>query len=337
MSEKKVLVADDEEGIREVMEEFLTGEGYEVSLAENGKKALEMFEKDDYGLVFTDIRMPEMDGITALKRMKELKPATKIIIVSGLPDEDAYERAMTVSEGTVEGFIPKPFKPADLRKALDAVKEGKALPSFGLTERQLKALDEVGLAGAENTSQAFSQIVKREVKTAMEKVDIFSLKQAIEIKYSQETEKTGKEMSACVLFNIEGKIGGRILTLFPWESGLNIVDLLEKREVGSTKTFDEKAKTAIKIAANVLAASYLNAAGKHLELPAYASFLNLSFDSEVKVLEGVAREMSEQPEHIITIGTELLVADTNIKGIILLLPDTDSLKVLFSKAGAFNQ
>lgn len=335
MAKEKVLVADDEEGIREVMEEFLTGEGYDVSLAVDGQQALEMFEKDDYTLVFTDIRMPKIDGIEAVKKMKKSKPQTKIIIMSGLPDEETFERAMTVSEGMVEGFIPKPFKPADLRKALDALKEGKALPSFGLTEGQIKALDKIAVAGAENTSHALSQIVKREIKTAMQKVNIFSLKQAIESKLVQSTEKTEKEMSACVLFNIEGKIGGRILILFPWESGLNMVDLLEKREINSTRSFDEKANITLKIAANVLAVSYLSAAGKHLELPAYASFLSMTFDSEVKVLEGIVREMSERPEHIFAIETQLSVADTGIKGRILLMPDTDSLKVLFNKAGAF--
>ncbi len=132
MAKETVLLIDDEEGIREALDEFLQGEGYEVTLAENGEKALALFSKNDFSLVITDMMMPGMGGIETMRRMKKAKPDTKVLIVSGLPDPQAFEGMMAVSQGTAEGFVSKPFKPADLRNALAKLKEREVVGSFGL-------------------------------------------------------------------------------------------------------------------------------------------------------------------------------------------------------------
>jgi CheY-like chemotaxis protein len=71
---KKILVADDEMSIRLLYSEELKEEGYEVYLASNGKEALEIVEKVPLDLVILDIKMPEMDGIEALRQIKERRP-----------------------------------------------------------------------------------------------------------------------------------------------------------------------------------------------------------------------------------------------------------------------
>ncbi len=123
MPKEKVLVVDDDESIRIVLDEFLRGEGYDVFLAESGKKAVDMFSGTRYSVIFMDMKILRMDVVEALKLMKKKKPDTRVIVITGLPDDVTFERIMAISEGAVERFIPKPFKPRDLRKALRERKE----------------------------------------------------------------------------------------------------------------------------------------------------------------------------------------------------------------------
>jgi CheY-like chemotaxis protein len=77
---KKILVADDEMAIRLLYSEELKEEGYEVYTASNGREALEIIEKTPLDLVILDIKMPEMDGIEALRQIKERKPDLPVLL-----------------------------------------------------------------------------------------------------------------------------------------------------------------------------------------------------------------------------------------------------------------
>jgi two-component system, response regulator, stage 0 sporulation protein F len=77
---KKILVADDEMAIRLLYSEELKEEGYEVYTAANGREALEIVEKMPLDLVILDIKMPEMDGIEALRQIKERKPDLPVLL-----------------------------------------------------------------------------------------------------------------------------------------------------------------------------------------------------------------------------------------------------------------
>ena len=66
----KILIIDDERGIRNTLKEILADEGHEVEVAENGKQGLEMAQAKAYDLIFSDIKMPEMDGMEVLKALK---------------------------------------------------------------------------------------------------------------------------------------------------------------------------------------------------------------------------------------------------------------------------
>ena len=79
---KKVLVVDDEEGIRLLYKEELEEEGLEVQVAESGEEALKKLELDDYSLVILDIKMPGMDGIEVLRRIKERWKSVPVIIAT---------------------------------------------------------------------------------------------------------------------------------------------------------------------------------------------------------------------------------------------------------------
>ncbi|MCK5609598.1 response regulator, partial [Candidatus Pacearchaeota archaeon] len=83
---QKILLVDDEEGIRKVLGISLTDSGYKVFTAENGEEALQIFRKVNPSIVLTDIKMPGMDGIQLLQKIKNENPDTEVIMITGHGD-----------------------------------------------------------------------------------------------------------------------------------------------------------------------------------------------------------------------------------------------------------
>ena len=102
----KVLLVDDEEGIRKVLTIYLQDLGYEVSTADNGKKAAEKIDWDFFDIVLTDIRMPGMDGVSLLKHIKKDSPDTEVIMITGHGD---FKLAIESLKLDAIDFISKPI------------------------------------------------------------------------------------------------------------------------------------------------------------------------------------------------------------------------------------
>jgi PAS domain S-box-containing protein len=119
-----VLVADDESAVRGVVTEVLRRSGYEVVAAESGDEALRRFtaEPDRFRLVVLDITMPGLDGLSALRRMRQVRPTLPCVILSGHSEQDASGH-LGGPGGTI--FLQKPFELSDLLKALEGVQAGK--------------------------------------------------------------------------------------------------------------------------------------------------------------------------------------------------------------------
>lgn len=109
----KVLVVDDEAATLTMFRLFLSAYGYEVLLAKDGGCALDLVQKHRPEIVFTDLKMPEIDGFQVLKRIKQLAPRTEVIVISGHADMDLVVQALNLD---ATDFINKPIK----RSALDA-------------------------------------------------------------------------------------------------------------------------------------------------------------------------------------------------------------------------
>ncbi|MFC1857154.1 FAD-dependent oxidoreductase [Thermodesulfobacteriota bacterium] len=102
----KVLLVEDEVSVAKGLLMILGEEGYGVDWAMTGKSALDTFAHKDFDLLVADLRLPDMDGMEVIKRVKEAKPATEVIVITGYSNVSSAVDAMRV--GAVD-YLPKPF------------------------------------------------------------------------------------------------------------------------------------------------------------------------------------------------------------------------------------
>lgn len=101
----KVLVVDDEEGIRDLLSRTLAMAHYDVDTTSDGMSALESIRNDGYKLVIADLRMPGMDGLTLIREVKQINPQLPIIIITGYSSESSAIEAVNLG---VAGYLTKP-------------------------------------------------------------------------------------------------------------------------------------------------------------------------------------------------------------------------------------
>ena len=102
----KILVVDDEKEACEALAEFLRSENYEVRTAQSGETALEKVEQDTPDLVLLDIRMPGMDGLEILRRIKDKDESIGVIMTTAVKDRDAIKEALRLG---INDYILKPI------------------------------------------------------------------------------------------------------------------------------------------------------------------------------------------------------------------------------------
>ncbi len=112
---KKILIVDDDQGIREMLAEFLKEFGYEVTEAKNGKQGLEMLQKEEFDLVITDIGMPYLRGD---QMIKNYQGQALFIVMSGAANDQELAKIIKTNDPRVKYFLPKPFSLADLLRSI---------------------------------------------------------------------------------------------------------------------------------------------------------------------------------------------------------------------------
>lgn len=122
----KVLVIDDEHTTLTMFNLFLTAFGYEVLTAENGNTAMALVQAHQPAIVFTDLKMPEMDGFQVLKEIKRLAPRTEVIVITGHGDMDLMVQALNLD---ATDFINKPIRRSALESALQRAESRLQSPS----------------------------------------------------------------------------------------------------------------------------------------------------------------------------------------------------------------
>jgi len=181
MSQTKLLLVDDEEGIRKVLNISLQDIGYRVFLAKDGSEALELFRKEEPAIVLTDIKMPGMDGVELLRRVKRERPDTEVIMLTGHGDMELVVKSLKY-EATY--FITRPVDDDILEAALERAE--KQIDSRRKRETRIARLEQMlaeAMNGVEPESPPASpaaRIVREVRRLALRmKISLLALDQAI--------------------------------------------------------------------------------------------------------------------------------------------------------------
>lgn len=124
MSAPRVLIIDDEKGLRTGTERLLQEEGYQVSTAEDGRSGIKAALENDFDIVIIDYKMPDLNGIEVLKEISKSKPNSICIIATAYA---SYETAIESTKTGAYSYIPKPFTPEDLLRLLEKAYEKRQM------------------------------------------------------------------------------------------------------------------------------------------------------------------------------------------------------------------
>lgn len=144
----RILIVDDEPVVIKSCERILTPEGFTVDTATNGKDAMSRLSSNNYDLVITDLKMPGMDGIELVRWIRNSKPGTGVVIITGYPSQESIKEALGLR---ILDYLPKPFSPSLL---LDVAQ--KAMEYKKLGEAQEQKEEE-----AEETTEKLDRLIKK--------------------------------------------------------------------------------------------------------------------------------------------------------------------------------
>jgi DNA-binding NtrC family response regulator len=119
MSNEKVLLVDDEQEFTQVLSERMKARGLNVVTADNGATAIQKAEAESFDAIILDIRMPGMDGIETLRRLRKINPNLQVIMLTGQASVKAG------IEATKLGALDFLEKPADLKQIMEKIQEAK--------------------------------------------------------------------------------------------------------------------------------------------------------------------------------------------------------------------
>ncbi|MBI3815108.1 MAG: response regulator [Nitrospinae bacterium] len=132
-SKGNVLVVDDEEELAKMIKNVLTLKNYNVTTASDGMMAVEKIQSQRFDLILMDIRMPNMDGIEAVKKIKEINPDSFIVMMTGMADDEEIEKA--IEEGGY-AVLRKPFSPDGLLKSISWFRNAEENIKFKKEQRE---------------------------------------------------------------------------------------------------------------------------------------------------------------------------------------------------------
>ena len=200
---------------------------------------------------------------------------------------------------------------------MDDVRDLKAL--------QIDALREVANIGAGHAATALSQMTNRRIMISVPQINIARLEEVPELLGS------AQEVVCAVLMHMLGDLTGRTLLLFPEPVGRRLCDMLLRRPLGTTTTFETIEQSALKEAGNILSGAYMNALSDFMGMLLLPSVPSLVVDVSAAVLTTTYLNFGHDRDFVFCVETSFRVegATEALRGHFLLLPDMPSLRAIF--------
>lgn len=156
----QVLVIDDDAVVGRSFDRVLSDKGYEVSTVLSGEEAMNSIERSQYDVVFTDIKMPGMDGLEVMERIKQRCPWTPVVVITGYGTEENEAKAAVLG---ASGFVRKPLTPEIIESVtLKAVNEAEVVPVSAEPANEAEVVVEV--VAEEKTVAAQGSEISRKAK-----------------------------------------------------------------------------------------------------------------------------------------------------------------------------
>lgn len=184
-SDFRILFVDDEKEILSIVEQYLSGHGYQVTVSDNGAKALVLAREKVFDIIFTDLKMPKVGGLELLRAVKETSPETEVIILTGYGTVDSAVEALKL--GSYD-YLQKPIEFERLKILIDRIIEKQTLQKENiLIKKRLRDRYQYdGLVGASEKI--------REIYTIIDRISHTS-----PTVFIQGESGTGKELAANVI------------------------------------------------------------------------------------------------------------------------------------------
>jgi len=116
VKKRKILLVEDEMVVREALRDWLTDDGYDVDVAEDGEEALKKIKEEEFGVIVLDLKLPDIDGLQVFEEAKELNQETKGIMITAYPSKETLEKAKRL--GLID-YLAKPFQAEELEKIIN--------------------------------------------------------------------------------------------------------------------------------------------------------------------------------------------------------------------------
>jgi two-component system response regulator PilR (NtrC family) len=158
-SKGRVLVVDDEKSMREILEIFLRNEDYDVSVAADGKSAVESIRSDIFDLIISDMKMPKMGGLELLKNVKESSPDTVFVVMTAFGTTESAVEAMKLG---AYDYIQKPFQMDDIRLVVkNALEKQKLQKDVSILKKQLNIASIENIIGESRAMQELFTVISK--------------------------------------------------------------------------------------------------------------------------------------------------------------------------------
>ena len=126
---KRILLIDDEEAVRLTVGEILRRAGYEVQSANDGKSGLDLFRRQNFDLLITDLLMPERDGLETIMELRRGRTPLKIMVISGCGQTLGSEYMQIARHLGADYSLPKPFTRVELLAVVAKLLDGPSTPA----------------------------------------------------------------------------------------------------------------------------------------------------------------------------------------------------------------
>ena len=134
-TDARILVVDDDAALLDLLVDTLSTIGYSAVPAPGGPEALTRLKQDTFDLVISDIKMPEIDGISLLNEIRRSYPGLPVLLITGVASEDI------ISKASPDGFLAKPFRISHIEELIETTLSKRSTPSK-LTVQEALAMEE---------------------------------------------------------------------------------------------------------------------------------------------------------------------------------------------------